>query len=210
MKIKFKSSWKRIFLFLSCGIVTVALSFIIGVNSSELVELLMGASRPGPNNQQAIARSLLSIMIYLPCIALGLILIIDVIKARLDRFLPFFAGVVLAYLSIFIYIFGGPTITYYLTRREFNSADWKNEVSDRENPVRLRMVEDLLDRYSLVGMSKSEIDTLLGVAGPSLYFKGYDYVYWLGPEISFISLDSEWLALKMENDTIIEARILRD
>lgn len=46
----------------------------------------------------------------------------------------------------------------------FDSDIWKKqELSDPKNPVRLQMVSDLLKRYHLEGMSKKQIDELLGI-----------------------------------------------
>ena len=43
------------------------------------------------------------------------------------------------------------------------------------------------------------------------YFADYQLVYWLGPERGFISLDSEWLAVRIGPDQrVAEARIVRD
>lgn len=72
------------------------------------------------------------------------------------------------------------------------------------------MVDDLLRRYKLVGMTRTEIEQLLGKPPSTQYFPSYDYVYWLGPERGFISIDSEWLCVKFKNDKVIEARICRD
>ncbi len=76
--------------------------------------------------------------------------------------------------------------------------------------VRIKMVDDLLNRNNLIGMSKNEVNDLLGVPPKTEYFSNYDYVYWLGPERGFMSIDSEWLVIKFENDKVIEAKITRD
>jgi len=78
------------------------------------------------------------------------------------------------------------------------------------NPIRLRMIDDLLGRHQLVGKSKAEIDELFGVPPEGSFFEGYDYVYWLGPERGFIRIDSEWLAIKFEDGQVIKADIVRD
>ncbi len=59
-------------------------------------------------------------------------------------------------------------------------------------------------------MTKTEIDESLGVPPETNYFREYDYVYWLGPERGFMSIDSEWLGIRFENDVVLEARLLRD
>jgi hypothetical protein len=59
------------------------------------------------------------------------------------------------------------------------------------------MVEDLLRRMPLVGMNRDEVVGLLGEPTRSGYFKDYDLVYWLGPEPGLLSIDSEWLVMKL-------------
>ncbi len=94
--------------------------------------------------------------------------------------------------------------------KPFNSVRWKQLVKeDSSSPERLWMIDDLLSRHHLVGMSRAHIDELLSVPPSSGYFKDYDYVYWLGPERGW-GLDSEWLGLKFKDDCVAEARILRD
>jgi outer membrane protein assembly factor BamE (lipoprotein component of BamABCDE complex) len=92
----------------------------------------------------------------------------------------------------------------------FVSERWKKSLLVANDTVRLEMVDDLLRRYKLVGMSRTELETLLGKPPPTAYFNNYDYVYWLGPERGFISIDSEWLCVKFKGDTVVEARICRD
>ena len=105
---------------------------------------------------------------------------------------------------------------YMLNQKEsghsaFDSFIWKNEkLAQSPDYPRIRMVDDLLARYPLVGMFKGQIDELLGVPPQTEYFKNYDYVYWLGPERGFMGIDSEWLCIKFEVGKVQEFRILTD
>ncbi|MDX1987604.1 MAG: hypothetical protein SFV17_13030 [Candidatus Obscuribacter sp.] len=94
----------------------------------------------------------------------------------------------------------------------FNSKVWKAglESETSTEPVRLDMVDDLLARHRLIGASRTEIEQLLGKPPKTIHFSEYEYVYWLGPERRFLSMDSEWLCLKFSNNQVIEARILAD
>ena len=78
----------------------------------------------------------------------------------------------------------------------FDSASWKTSLtSDSLDPIRLRMVDDLLHRHRLRGMTREEVVSLLGTppeTNYSNYFRGYDLVYWLGSEGGYLSLNSEW------------------
>ncbi|MBD1864951.1 MULTISPECIES: hypothetical protein [Trichocoleus] len=60
------------------------------------------------------------------------------------------------------------------------------------------MVDDLLKRHTLAGKSRSEVIALLGQPGTTDYFQDYDLVYWLGPERGLMSIDSEWLIIRLD------------
>jgi hypothetical protein len=109
----------------------------------------------------------------------------------------------------FWFVFGDD-IREYLSRIPFNSTAWKNaDMADSKNPVRLRMVDDLLKRHRLVGRTRAEVEQLLGPPTETGKFGDYDYAYWLGPERGFISIDSEWLALKVEGGRVTQAKVVR-
>lgn len=60
-------------------------------------------------------------------------------------------------------------------------------------------------------MSRSEAVGLLGEPDTTDYFADFDMVYWLGPERSFISIDSEWLVLRLgEDGRVTERRVVSD
>lgn len=113
---------------------------------------------------------------------------------------------------LFVWTFFCPDLREYFNRIPFDSATWKDPtlVHSSGAPVRIRMVDDLLWRYRLVGMSRSKIDELLGPPTQTGYFGAYDYVYWLGPERSYFSIDSEWLVIKIRNGRVVEAHIASD
>ena len=97
----------------------------------------------------------------------------------------------------------------YLFGTRFDSAKWRAQKG--YDPIRIEMVDDLLRRHRLVGKSRAEINDLLGIPPETAYFASYDYVYWLGPERGFISIDSEWLCLKFSDDDVVtDARVTRD
>jgi hypothetical protein len=73
------------------------------------------------------------------------------------------------------------------------------------------MVDDLRRRYPLKGRTRAEVVALLGEPRPTNYFTEYDLVYWLGPERGAISIDSEWLVLRLDKDgRIVEERLVTD
>jgi hypothetical protein len=52
---------------------------------------------------------------------------------------------------------------------------------------------------------------LLGEPSDEGYFREWDFVYWLGPERSYMGIDSEWLVVRLGRDgRVTEYRIVRD
>ena len=97
----------------------------------------------------------------------------------------------------------------YVNQTPFDSKKWQAKSVD-QNTIKQKMVNDLLSKYQLIGMTKPDINKLLGIPQQTGYFKDYDYVYWLGPERSAFGIDSEWLGIKFEKDVVTKAEILRD
>lgn len=95
----------------------------------------------------------------------------------------------------------------------FNAEVWKasGKLSDKDHP-RLGMADDLIRTKTLEKLRKEQVLEMLGDPGDHGYFKEYDLVYWLGPERSFFSIDSEWLAIKLDkkSGTVESYRIVRD
>lgn len=113
------------------------------------------------------------------------------------------------FLLVVVFFVARPSISSYLNRRDFNSQEWKSHLDDR-NPIKINMVDKLLENYQLVGKTRQEVESLLGKPSATGYFKDYDFVYWLGPERSIMSIDSEWLGIKFQNDKVIKVELLKD
>ena len=98
----------------------------------------------------------------------------------------------------------------YLPMQFFDSARWK-AVKKSNDYSRLRMIEPFRLTHRVNGMSKQEIVDLLGPGDDTSYFSDWDAVYWLGPERSILSIDSEWLVMRFGPDgKVIEHRIVSD
>ncbi|MEW6208487.1 MAG: hypothetical protein AB1631_08970 [Acidobacteriota bacterium] len=95
---------------------------------------------------------------------------------------------------------------------QFESERWKNKnLEESGHPIRIQMIDDLISSRMLDGMSKAEILKLLGEADNDGYFKDWDMVYWLGPERSPISIDSEWLVIRFDSEEkVFEYKTARD
>jgi hypothetical protein len=94
--------------------------------------------------------------------------------------------------------------------RAFDAAAWQDEAQVQQG-VRLKMADRLIARNTLYRKSRAEVVQLLGEPPPTGYFADWDLVYWLGPERGFISIDSEWLVLRLDQDRrVVHYRIVRD
>ncbi|MCI5115619.1 MAG: hypothetical protein D3919_06325 [Candidatus Electrothrix sp. AW5] len=95
---------------------------------------------------------------------------------------------------------------------KFDQNIWLNSNVINQKPYpRLKMADDLINHEKLIGLNKSEVIHLLGDPGDHGYFRNYDLVYWLGPERTFMSIDSEWLAIRFgQNEIFQSAEIVRD
>ena len=93
---------------------------------------------------------------------------------------------------------------------EFNRERWSDSDQTRTG-VRQKMADRLIARGTLQGMTRTQVFGLLGEPPPTEYFKNWDLVYWLGPERGFISIDSEWLVVRLAADgRVDDCQILRD
>lgn len=69
---------------------------------------------------------------------------------------------------------------------------------------RHRMADWLVRKGKLSGLTRVEVVALLGEPPATRYFQAYDLVYNLGSERGFVSIDSEWLLLKLDNAGRVE------
>ena len=73
------------------------------------------------------------------------------------------------------------------------------------------MADRIVARHVLRGMTSSQVTDMLGKPPATDYFREWDLVYWLGPERGFLSIDSEWLVVKLDqNEVVADFKIVRD
>ncbi|TDK61804.1 outer membrane protein assembly factor BamE [Bacillus salipaludis] len=77
---------------------------------------------------------------------------------------------------------------------------------------RVYIVDDLLNDYELIGMTKDQVNTLLGKPTTADYFKDdNNIVYYLGNERGLISIDSEWLVIWFNSSgKVVKYKVLKD
>jgi hypothetical protein len=137
---------------------------------------------------------------------------VDKIKVRklvVKIILSVSGAAILAYILMISFLLFVPKLKSYVNQTAFDSRQWQIHLTDRDT-IKQKMVNDLLSNHQLIGMTQTNIDELLGKPPQTSYFKDYDYVYWLGPELSAFGIDSEWLGVKFDNGIVIKADILRD
>lgn len=124
----------------------------------------------------------------------------------------FSLGLAAPYVVLFGLLFLLPPLEDRWHREAFDSQKWKAaQAVDSLWPDRLRMVDDLINTVSLVGLSKDRVTELLGEGDKTNYWNDWDAVYWLGPERGLFGIDSEWLVLRYSpDDHVTEYRIVTD
>jgi len=127
----------------------------------------------------------------------------------------FFGLAPLMLLSPWIFAFG--YITYisirdYPEQIQFDPSKWKDKALVKTtDPIRIHMIDDLKQNYRLEGMKKAELLDILGEPDRNLEFPGWDIVYWLGPERGPFGIDSEWLAIRLnDQQEVSDYKIVTD
>ena len=115
------------------------------------------------------------------------------------------AWVVIAALSTF-YILTSMPIPF--VQAWWHAADY--DPDDRFSK-RHRMADWLVMTNALAGLRRDEVLAKLGPPPPTDKFTDYDLVYHLDFERGFISIDSEWLVMRLSPSGIIaEVEVTRD
>lgn len=134
-----------------------------------------------------------NVISFLPFIYVGY-MSLRAIKQK--RFLPIlwsiFGAIIIPYFLLFCSLFLVPRTVEYLGQTKFDSELWQ-KAEDVSN-IRTKMVNDLLKTQHLEGMSRNQINKLLGV--PKRNTTHCDcYIYYLGPERGVLSIDLNILKL---------------
>ncbi|HEY9793838.1 MAG TPA: hypothetical protein V6D22_25810 [Candidatus Obscuribacterales bacterium] len=92
------------------------------------------------------------------------------------------------------------------TNVPFDATKWKNHADNcgMGDFTRIQMVDDLQSHYHLVGMSRSDLEQLLG---PPTKREQHTYLYCLGPQRSWLVETLDWLHLEINNGTVDSVKI---
>ncbi|MEM9245028.1 MAG: outer membrane protein assembly factor BamE [Cyanobacteria bacterium P01_F01_bin.153] len=110
------------------------------------------------------------------------------------------------YMAFLAYVFWGVDLHYYLvTGGEFDSTRWKEAVISTGD--RIRMADLLLERGELIGLTRQEVLSMLGLPGglkESDVIDAPQWTYALGPEPGFVAISHEWLVLEFDENGVVK------
>jgi hypothetical protein len=116
----------------------------------------------------------------------------------------------LCILAMPVWFLFGDSIKERIQRKAFDPVAWRS-ARHTSDPVRIRMVDDLLHSQGFHGMTRDKVTSLIGEPDDTGYFQDFDLVYWLGPERGFMGIDSEWLVFKLDGQQKVKNyQIVRD
>lgn len=188
--------WKFFWLGLATTVVTFALAMWWG----NLARRLLGQPHFVYDLQPVWLKTVQRVLGYLPWLVgaglLGLKLFgrleIRIGAYALGAFLPF--GVFL------VWLLAGPAVSNWWHRERFDAAGWRAppDTSEVFCPTRLRMVDDLLARRVLPGLTRDSVMALLGPPDRAANDSTATITYHLGPERSWLRIDAEVLKVELD------------
>jgi hypothetical protein len=105
---------------------------------------------------------------------------------------------VLGWLGLAALVILPPMVEDYSHRVPFDDAKWRTRALDQDPdwPTRLRMVDDLISRKILDGLSRTQVEALLG---PPENNDETGMIYRLGPQRGGMRLDDEMLTIQFDD-----------
>lgn len=118
---------------------------------------------------------------------------------------------VLFYVLLAAFLFLKPMYDDYSSRVPFEENTWRAADRLDASPSRVQMVDDLLAKNDFYGKTRSDVTALLGEPPDTGYFSNWDMIYWLGPERGLLSIDSEWLVFRLNDDSrVVDYQLVTD
>ena len=94
--------------------------------------------------------------------------------------------------------------------REFDPNAWQRREQAWDHAAG-EMADRLVETSALQGMKRAQVVGMLGEPLQTPNFNDWDMKYWLGPERGYLSIDSEWLVIRLGSDgRVADYRIVRD
>jgi len=198
-------------MFFMLGFLTTAVCFWLLANWFDIARGVVGMEVTF-DTRPVWLRALMAAVQALPLAAVVVLSGIRLRRGPGVRPLAFAAGAVSVYALVVGSLLAGPAIEDQWHRRDFEAEVWRRNTSSNGMwPIRLTMVDDLLARHPLKGLSRDSVERLLGPRDVSEYWRQWDLVYRLGPERGLFRMDSEWLVLRLGSDRrVTDYQIVRD
>ncbi|WP_299674590.1 hypothetical protein [uncultured Dokdonia sp.] len=113
----------------------------------------------------------------------------------------FYSLIALVCVSLLVFLLLINTMGNHFVEREFSSKVWKKDENKR-----VEMIDDLISKKVIDDLPAWQMITLLGMPDEDCYFyqSGHDMIYYLGPERSYFSIDSEFLLIWLNDDNFVE------
>jgi hypothetical protein len=206
MKSFAQSVWKQRCLYFFAGLLLSILCFEVTFHWLAIFYWMDIIPYRAFDSQPNWLKSLNRFIDWLPWIAVAAVLIFRLIKGRSVRIGFFTIGTALPTVVLIGWLLFSVPVNDYIHRQKFDSTLWLNQENSKYDimwPPRLCMVDDLMSRKILDGLTKSEVIKLLGEhdgKGFSSQITGDNIYYRLGPERSLIGIDYEWLVIIFDNN----------
>ncbi len=81
-------------------------------------------------------------------------------KLILKIILGLIGAAILTYLALISFLLFAPKLKSYVNQITFDSKQWQIHLADRDT-IKQKMVNDLLSKHQLIGMTQSNIDEIL-------------------------------------------------
>jgi hypothetical protein len=141
---------------------------------------------------------------------------VGLLGARLAKKTPlnplgYFVGAAVPHGLLLAWVLYFPAFDNWRHQESFTPDGWRSPAgsSDRLWPPRLRMVDDLIARKLVDGLSQDSVVLLLGPPDARAW-PGFDMTYSLGPERGLFRIDSEFLALRLRSGHVDSVALVRD
>lgn len=206
------SPWRSRVFWLIVGVAVTCVAGGISVYWPEIVSALTGRQFHF-DYQPSWLRRLQTVIGYASWIVGGVLLVARLLGRRRIRVAWYALGGVLTYAGLLGSLLARPALQQWRNEIAFGSVTWRANPRSANPmwPTRLRMVDDLMARRLLDGVSLDSVTALLGTPDSTAYFSDWSMVYYLGPERGLVSIDSEWLVIRLGPEGMVrEYRLARD
>lgn len=101
-------------------------------------------------------------------------------------------------------------------RLPFDAAQWQTAIYDNysnspQDTIRVQMVENLLQRHDLIGLSARDVLALLGQPIETSLFSDWDLLYFLGPTPGLFNTNHLWLGFQLDDQQrVIRYQVVAD